>query len=405
MSIVVEDIVAARERIRGQVRTTPCEHSTTLSSLTGADVWFKFENLQFTSSFKERGALNSLLQMDAATRAAGVIAVSAGNHAQAVAYHGQRLAVPTTIVMPRSTPNAKVEQSRVFGANVILEGDDLEQARLFTVDLAAQKQLTLLHPFDDPRVIAGQGTLGLELLEQLAEFDDLVVPVGGGGLMSGVALAVKSARPSVRVTGVQVNRFDAAVQQFNGVAHPAIRAGNTIAEGIAVKAPGPHTWPLLKQHVDHFCAVDESAIEEAVFLLLEIEKTVTEGAGAAGLAALLVNKVRYRGRRVVVVLTGGNVDMLILSSILRRGMVRSHRLARLEVEIPDLPGSLSDLTRLVGESGCNIVELEHQRAFAGSSVRTTQIELEVQLRDQAQLADLLALLEQAGYQAAPLSDL
>lgn len=405
MSIVIDDIVAARARIAGQVRTTPCELSQTLSNLTGAQVWLKFENLQFTSSFKERGALNSLLQMDAATRAAGVIAVSAGNHAQAVAYHGQRLDVPTTIVMPRSTPNAKVEQSRVFGATVLLEGDDLEQARLFTMDLAATKRLTLLHPFDDPRVIAGQGTLGLELLEQLDAFDDLVVPVGGGGLMAGVALAVKSARPDVRITGVQVSRFDAAVQEHNGIENPQIKAGNTIAEGIAVKSPGGYTRPLLNAHVDHFLAVDESAIEEAVFLLLEIEKTVTEGAGAAGLAALFANKDRYRGRRVVVVLTGGNVDMLILSSILRRGMVRSHRLARLEVEIPDLPGSLSELTRLVGDSGCNIVELEHQRAFAGSSVRTTQIELEVQLRDQAQLAALLVLLKKAGYQAAPVSDL
>ena len=405
MSIVVKDIVAARERIAGQIRLTPCEHSSTLSSLTGAQVWLKFENLQFTSSFKERGALNSLLQMDSATRAAGVIAVSAGNHAQAVAYHGQRLGVPTTIVMPRSTPNAKVEQTRVFGAKVLLEGDDLEQARLFTLELAAERKLTLLHPFDDPRVIAGQGTLGLELLEQLDEFDDLVVPVGGGGLMSGVALAVKSARPQVRVTGVQVSRFDAAVQEFNGVARPKIEAGNTIAEGIAVKAPGPHTRPLLKAHVDHFCAVEDSSIEEAVFLLLEIEKTVTEGAGAAGLAALLADKARYKDRRVVVVITGGNVDMLILASILRRGMVRSHRLARLEVEIPDLPGSLSELTKLVGEAGCNIVELEHQRAFAGSTVRTSQIELEVQLRDQAQLAQLLEKLKQAGYQAAPLSDL
>lgn len=404
MSIVVEDIFAAQKRIAGQVRITPCEHSKTLSSLTGAEVWLKFENLQFTASFKERGALNALLQMDTATRAAGVIALSAGNHAQAVAYHGQRLGVPTTIVMPRSTPNAKVEQTRVFGANVLLEGDDLEQARLFTMDLAEQRKLTLLHPFDDPQVIAGQGTLGLELMEQLEHFDDLLIPVGGGGLMSGVALAVKSSRPGVRTTGVQVSRFDAAVQEFNGVAQPLIAAGNTIAEGIAVKAPGPNTRPLLKAHVDHFCAVEESSIEEAVFLLLEVEKTVTEGAGAAGLAALLADKPRYRNRRVVVVITGGNVDMLILSSILRRGMVRSHRLARLEVEIPDLPGSLAELTKLVGESGCNIVELEHQRAFAGSTVRTTQIELEVQLRDQDQLVQLLNRLRQAGYQAAPLSD-
>ena len=258
--------------------------------------------------------------------------------------------------------------------------------------------MTLVHPFDDPNVIAGQGTLGLELMDQLESFDDLVVPVGGGGLLSGTALAVNSQRPDVRITGVQMERYSAAVQAFSGVAQ-SITAGNTVAEGIAVKSPGDVTLPLLKKHVQAMCLVSESSVEQAVFTLLEVEKTVTEGAGAAGLAALIEDPDCYRDRRVVVVLTGGNVDMMILSSILQRGLVRSHRLAKLRVEIADLPGSLGKLTHAIGELGGNIVELEHHRAFAGSTVRATLIELSLQLRGEAELAAMIHALNEMGFSA------
>ena len=397
-SVTVEDVRAARTRIAPQLRVTPCSHSVTLSSITGAEIWLKFENLQFTSSFKERGALNALLLLSDEQKARGVIAVSAGNHAQALAHHGRRLGLPTTIVMPKSTPNAKVEATRVFGAEVILHGDQFDEARSFTEALAVERGMTLVHPFDDPDVIAGQGTLGLELMDQLDSFDDLVVPVGGGGLLSGTALVVNTQRPGVRITGVQMERYSAAAQAFAGE-EQAILAGNTVAEGIAVKSPGQQTLPLLRKHVQAISLVSESSVEQAVFSLLEIEKTVTEGAGAAGLAAVMDSPERFRGRKVVVVLTGGNVDMMILSSILQRGLVRSHRLAKLQVEIADLPGSLGKLTHAIGELGGNIVELEHHRAFAGSTVRATQIELSLQLRGEAELAAMIDALADMGFNA------
>ncbi len=399
--VTLDDVRAARTRIAPQLRVTPCSHSVTLSAITGAEVWLKFENLQFTSSFKERGALNALLLLSSEQRAQGVIAMSAGNHAQAMAHHGQRLGVPTTIVMPGSTPNAKVEATRVFGAEVILHGNEFDEARSFTEALALERGLTLVHPFDDVDVIAGQGTLGLELLDQLVQFDDLVVPVGGGGLLGGTALVVNTLRPEVRITGVQMERYSAAVQAFSGSTE-AIAGGNTVAEGIAVKKPGALTLQLLQKHVQEMILVGESAVEQAVFSLLEIEKTVTEGAGAAGLAAVIENPQRFSGRRVVVVLTGGNVDMMILSSILQRGLVRSHRLAKLQVEIADLPGSLGKLTHAIGELGGNIVELEHNRAFAGSTVRATQIELSLQLRGEAELTAMVEALAKLGFNARPI---
>lgn len=396
--VTLADVYAARERIAAEIRETPCTRSATLSAMTGADVWLKFENLHFTSSFKERGALNALLLLPPELKAKGVVAMSAGNHAQAIAYHGQRLGLPTTIVMPLSTPNAKVEATRVFGAEILLRGDDFDQARLFTETLARERGLTLVHPFDDPDVIAGQGTLGLELADQLAQFDDLIVPVGGGGLLGGTALVLRQLRPELRITGVQMERYSAAVQAFTGCPSPAI-PGNTVAEGIAVKQPGRRTLPLLQANVNAMVCVTEAEVEQAVFTLLEIEKTVTEGAGAAGLAALMADPDRYRGKSVVIVLTGGNVDMMILSSILQRGLVRSHRLAQLQVEIPDLPGALGQLTQAIGDLGGNIVELEHHRAFASSSVRATQIELSLQLRGEAELQALLDALNNMGYEA------
>jgi|TARA_Y100001933_G_C19006115_1_gene566699 threonine dehydratase len=395
----IADIRAARERIAGQVAVTPVAHSVTLSRLTGAEVSLKFENLQFTSSFKERGALNCLLCLTEAERARGVIAMSAGNHAQALAYHGQRLGVPTTIVMPRFTPNAKVAQTRVFQAEVILHGNVFDEARQFTFDLAAERDLTLVHPYDDPRVIAGQGTLGLELLEQCPDMDVVVVPVGGGGLIGGVSSAVKALRPEVRVVGVQVERFAAAYNAYHRLPD-APGAPGTVAEGIAVKSPGANTLPLIERHVDDMLLVSEEQVEQAIFSLTEIEKTVVEGAGAASLAALYAHRRVFEGQRVVLILSGGNIDMMMLSSVLQRGMVRTRRLVRLKVEIPDVPGALADITRVLAELDSNIMEIEHQRAFAGSSVRSTVVELVLQMRGEEQVDQVLAALSAQGYEAS-----
>jgi threonine dehydratase len=395
----LSDIEAARERIAGQVAVTPVDHSATLSKLTGARVFLKFENLQFTSSFKERGALNCLLCLSAEDRARGVIAMSAGNHAQALAYHGQRLGVPTTIVMPRFTPNAKVAQTRVFEAEVILHGNEFDEARRYTLDLARERALTLVHPYDDPRVIAGQGTLGLELLEQSPDLQTVVVPVGGGGLIGGVASAIKARRPEVRVVGVQVERFATAYNRFHGLAD-SVRAPGTVAEGIAVKSPGAHTMPLIERFVDDMLLVSEEQVEQAIFSLMEIEKTVVEGAGAASLAALYAHRTEFQGRNTMLILSGGNIDMMMLSSVLQRGMVRTRRLVRLKVEIPDVPGALADITRVLAELDSNIMEIEHQRAFAGSSVRSTVVELVLQMRGEEQVDQVLAALSAQGYEAS-----
>ncbi len=393
-----DDITAAAQRIQGHVVHTACERSDTLSALLGCDLYIKFENQQFTASFKERGALNCLLTLPEESRAKGVIAMSAGNHAQALAYHGARLGVPTTIVMPRTTPNAKVEQTRVHGAEVLLHGAQFEATRQFTLRLAKERDLTLVHPFDDPQVMAGQGTVGLEIAQQVPEAEIVVVPVGGGGLISGVSVALSHALPQAAIVGVQMARFDGVVRALRGGPKPHKQLG-TVAEGIAVKSPGKLTLPLIKRHVSDMVVVDEDEVEQAIFNLLEIEKTVAEGAGAAALAALLADPARYRGHKVVVVLSGGNIDMMMLSSVLQRGMVRSRRLVRLRVEIPDVPGALGDLTQKIGELDSNIVDIQHQRAFGPSSVRATMVELVLQMRGEEQVDQVLDSLIEAGYDA------
>ena len=393
------DIQAARDRIAGQIVRTACTRSATLSTITGANVFLKFENQQFTASFKERGALNCLSMLAAEERRRGVVAMSAGNHAQALAYHGSRLGIPACIVMPRSTPNVKVQQTRVFGAEVHLRGNTLEETRGHTEELAADRGLILVHPFDDERVIAGQGTVGLEILEQVPDVEAVIVPVGGGGLIGGTALAVKSMVPAVEVVGVQMERFSAAFNRFHGRESEPGPSG-TVAEGIAIKSPGEYSWPLIETFVDGLFLVTETQVEQAIFSLLEIEKTVVEGAGAAPLAALTANAERFRSRNVVLVLSGGNVDMMILSSVLQRGLVRSHRLARLDVEIPDIPGALAELTAVLGALDSNIIDIVHQRAFGGSSVRATVVELVLQMRGEEQVEQLLAALRKRGYEAA-----
>jgi len=397
MTVTLDDIRAARERIGHAVVRTPLAKSETLSAQLGSDIHLKFENQQFTASFKERGALNRLLLLPAAARKRGVVAMSAGNHAQALAYHGRRLGVPVTIVMPRSTPNAKVRQTRVFEADVLLHGNGLAETFEFTQRLAADRDLVLIHPFDDEAVIAGQGTLGLEMLEQAPDLDTLVIPVGGGGLIAGTALAAKALRPSLTVVGVQADRFGAAAALFSGT-EPAPSRPGTVAEGIAVENPGRLTMPIIRNVVDRLVTVSDEAIEDAVFTLLEIEKTVTEGAGAAGLAAVRADPPLAEGKTALV-LTGGNIDMMILSSVLQRGLVRTRRLVRMAVEVPDLPGSLAGITRILSERDSNIVDIVHQRAFGVSTVRTTLVELVLQMRGEEQVDEVLSSLRAAGYDA------
>lgn len=395
-----QDILDAQQRLDGLLIKTPCLHSVTLSALTGANVYLKFENQQFTASFKERGALNCLLQLTQAERSGGVIAMSAGNHAQALAYHGQRLGIPTCIVMPKFTPATKVAQTRIFGAEVVLHGEQFDETRSHALRLAQTRGFTLIHPFDDPRVIAGQGTVALEVLAQVPDMEVMLVPVGGGGLVSGVCLAMHG--QDVDVVGVQMERYAGAADAFHqrtGSAARASKAVGTVAEGIAVKQPGAVTQPIIQKHVSDMLLVTEQQVEQAVFELLEIEKTVVEGAGAAGLAALQAHSSRFAGRNVVVLLTGGNIDMMLLSSIMQRGLVRDQRLVRLMVEMPDVPGGLAKLTTRLAELDCNIVEIDHQRTFDAITAKSTLVELVVQMRGEEQAQQVLVALEQMGFSA------
>ena len=391
------DIQAAAARLQGQVLDTPCVESRTLSQVTGAQVFLKMENLQFTASFKERGACNKLVQLSAEERARGVVAMSAGNHAQGVAFHAQRLGIRAVIVMPRFTPGVKVARTRGFGAEVILHGDTLDAASEHARALAREQGLTFVHPFDDEAIMAGQGTLALEMLAEQPDLDTLVVPIGGGGLISGVATAAKALRPGIRVVGVQTARFPGAVNAITGSAHA--QGASTIAEGIAVSSPGAQCLPLIRQHVDELLLVDEGDIEQAIVMLLEIEKTLSEGAGAAALAALLRYPEQFKGRKVGLVLSGGNIDPMLLAAIIGRGMVRSGRLARIVVSARDVPGSLARVTTLVAEAGANVQEIHHQRAFTLLAAQNVEIEMVLQTRDTAHVQELLARLAAEGLEA------
>ncbi|MEW6695318.1 MAG: threonine ammonia-lyase [Pseudomonadota bacterium] len=389
------DVEAAARRLAGQVLVTPCLESRTLSQITGAQLFLKFENLQYTASFKERGACNKLAQLTPAERARGVIAMSAGNHAQGVAYHAQRLGLRAVIVMPRFTPGVKVERTRGFGAEVVLHGDTLEEARAHARALAAQQGLTFVHPYDDEAVIAGQGTVALEMLHAQPELDMLVVATGGGGLIGGMALAAKTLKPGIEVIGVQTRRFPAMVNAMTGSHWP--QGATTIAEGIAVGAPGERTMALARRYVDDWLLVDEEDIEQAIVMLLEIEKTLVEGAGAAGLAAVLRHPQRFAGRRVGLVLCGGNIDPLLLASIIERGMVRAGRLVRLVVSTRDLPGQLARIASVVAEAGANIDQVQHQRAFTLLAAQNVEIELVLQTRGPQHVQEVLAALRGAGF--------
>ena len=391
------DIQAAAARLQGQVLDTPCVESRTLSQVTGAQVFLKMENLQFTASFKERGACNKLVQLSNEERARGVVAMSAGNHAQGVAFHAQRLGIRAVIVMPRFTPGVKVARTRGFGAEVILHGDTLDAASEHARALAREQGLTFVHPFDDEAIMAGQGTLALEMLAEQPDLDTLVVPIGGGGLISGVATAAQALKSGIRVVGVQTARFPGAVNAITGSAHA--QGASTIAEGIAVSSPGALCLPLIRQHVDELLLVDEGDIEQAIVMLLEIEKTLSEGAGAAALAALLRYPEQFKGRKVGLVLSGGNIDPMLLAAIIGRGMVRSGRLARIVVSARDVPGSLARVTTLVAEAGANVQEIHHQRAFTLLAAQNVEIEMVLQTRDTAHVQELLARLAAEGLEA------
>jgi len=402
MTVTLAHVREAAAAIRGSIVQTPCIVSRTLSGITGAEVWLKFENLQFTAAFKERGALNKLRTLTDAQRAAGVLAVSAGNHAQAVAYHAQRLGVRATIVMPRFTPHIKVERTRGFGAEVILSGETFDEARRAGLGIAAERGATLVHPYDDPLVIAGQGTIALEMLATAPQLETLVVPVGGGGMIAGIAVAAKALQPGIEIVGVETSGFPAVHCALHG--RVATFAGSTIAEGIAVKEPGALTLPIIRAHVADVLLVEDGDIEQAIVQLLEIEKTVVEGAGAAGLAALLRHRDRFRGRKVGVVLSGGNIDPLVLSDIIERGLVRSGRLVRLRVEMRDLPGALARVTACLADANANIEEVHHQRAFTDLPVLSAEVEFVLQTRGPEHVQEIVAALGGAGFKAEVVHD-
>ncbi len=397
LPVTLDDVRTAAETIRGAVRVTPTAHSETLSSITGARVWLKFENLQFTGAFKERGARNFLAHLPANSRANGVVAASAGNHAQGVAHHARLLGIPATIVMPADTPFAKVSNTAYHGARVVLEGPNYAAALECAIRLVHETGATLVPAFDDARIIAGQGTAGLELLEQTATtpLDTIVVPIGGGGLISGIAVAVKALRPEVRVVGVQAEGYAGMLHALDR--SPAATGGPTIAEGIAVAAPGALTRRFVAELVDEIVVVSERRIEEAIALGAEIEKTILEGAGAAGLAALLEHPALFRDQNVGIVLSGGNIDARMLASVLLRALARSSRLVRLQIELPDRPGVLATVARIVGDLKANIVDVEHRRDLPGVALKSVRLDLSVETRDRAHADEIVNALEAGGF--------
>ena len=387
--VTIDDVRAAAERIAGEVERTPSAHSRTLSAVLGTDVVVKFENLQFTAAFKERGALNKLLSLSEAERRCGVVAMSAGNHAQAVARHATRLGIDATIVMPANTPFVKVHRTEVLGARVVLHGDGLGEAFEEAERIQAEGRV-FVHPYDDPAVIAGQGTVALELLEDHPDLDALLIPTGGGGLIAGMAIVARALRPGMTVIGAQSDRWPSMLAATTGADLPV--GGPTIAEGIAVPTAGVLTQAIVSTHVDRIVTVTDESVEEAMNLLLEIEKVVVEGAGAAGIAALLEHRDLLPGRHVGVVLTGGNVDPRLLASVIMRGLVRSGRLTRLQIQIPDQPGVLGRVTTIVGQAGANIVEIVHDRMFLDVPARSAELEVVMETYDHDHVQRVIAAL-------------
>ena len=389
--------------IKPATMRTPTVHAARLSLHLGIDLYLKLENLQHTNAFKARGALAKLLTLSQAERAAGVIACSAGNHAQGVAYHANRLGIPATIVMPEGTPFNKVKRTKDFGAEVVLHGTGFDQSVQFTNDLAAEKGMTFVHPFDDPVVAAGQGTVALEMLEDQPDLDVIVVPIGGGGLMAGMAVAAKSMKPDVQMIGAQAACFDAVKAQFEGA--ETHFGGSTLAEGIAVRTPSPANMAVIAAHVDRVEVASEAEIEAAVFDLLSYEKIVAEGAPGAGLAVIAKHAADLRGKKVGLVICGGNIDSRLLSTLILRGLVRDGRITRLTFEIDDRPGQLSEISRIIGEAGANVVEVIHQRMMQSVSLKQAELEIVIEARDMAHVRETVGQLRDAGFNVRSDSDL
>ncbi|MEM8919078.1 MAG: threonine ammonia-lyase [Pseudomonadota bacterium] len=389
------DVQAAQDRIRDRIVQTPTLKSLTLSKLAGAEVWLKFENLQFTAAYKERGALNALLLMEEDKRQAGVIAASAGNHAQGLAYNARNLGIPATIVMPSTTPMVKVEQTRGHGAEIVIHGGNYDESYAHAMELAEQRGLTYIHAFDDPHVAAGQGTVAIEMLEAVPELDRLIIPIGGGGLFSGMATAAHAIKPGIKMTGVQAALYPSMYGKLTG--QSVSPGGDTLAEGIAVRNPSEFTAAIIEKHVDEILLVGEAQLEGAVSLLLQIEKTVVEGAGAAGLAALLANRDKFAGEKVGLVLCGGNIDTRLLANVLLRDLARSGRLARLRLHLRDQPGALYNVVREFAEHEVNIIEVYHQRVFTNLPAKGLITDIECEAKDREQLERLIAALNKSGY--------
>ncbi|MES2683264.1 MAG: threonine ammonia-lyase [Pseudomonadota bacterium] len=397
MSVTFSDITAAAARLKGQIERTPCTYSHVLSRITGADVWLKFENFQFTASFKERGAFNKISSLSDAERAAGVVAVSAGNHAQGVAYHATRLGIKSVIVMPENTPFTKVRNTRELGGEVILKGETLaDAAEYMQAEYIAKQGMTLVHPYDDALIVAGQGTVALEMLEDAPQIDTLVVPIGGGGLIGGMAIAAHGINPEVRLVGVESAGYPSAYAALQNDLS-LVTGGATIAEGIAVKYIGQLPLAIIREHVADLMRVEESAIERAIGLLANVEKVVAEGAGAAGLAALLTDPARFKGRKVGLVICGGNIDTRLFASVLMRQLVHEQRLISLSIEIEDRPGFLARVAGRIGESGGNIIQVHHERLHAGTHAKRATLEALVEAQDEAHAAVIAADLSAAGF--------
>lgn len=394
--LTADDVRAAAKRIAGKVVRTPTMHSTTLSAITGAEIWLKFENLQFTAAYKERGALNALLLLSEERKKRGVIAASAGNHSQGLSYHGTRLGVPVTIVMPRTTPMVKVMQTESVGGKVVLEGESFDEAYAHACKLETELGLTFIHPFDDPAVAAGQGTVALEMLEDVPQLDTLVLPIGGGGLASGMGTIARDINPDIALIGVEAQLYPSMYNLLKGTSLPI--GGDTLAEGIAVFAPGHFTSKVLRGMLDDFLLVSESRIEASLALLLQIEKTLVEGAGATGLGAVIDNRELFAGKNVGIVLSGGNIDTRLLANVLLRDLARSGRLARLKIGLQDRAGALFKVSKVFHEHNVNIIEVWHQRIFTHLPAKGLVTEIECEARDREQLEVLIAALRREGYE-------
>ncbi|MGZ6050388.1 MAG: threonine ammonia-lyase [Phenylobacterium sp.] len=397
MTLAFDDILAAKDRLQGHIERTPCRRSRTLSEITGADVWVKFENLQFTAAYKERGALNKLLQLTEAEKKRGVIAASAGNHSQGLAYHAARLGIPVTIVMPRQTPFVKVQQTRAHGAEVVIEGEGYDEASAFAMKLRDDRDLVFVHPFNDLDVMAGQGTVALEMLEDAPDLEILPIPIGGGGLIAGMATAAKHVKPDIKIVGLEPAMYPSFTARMRGVNAGVTTGGATIAEGIAVKQVGDLSYSVVRPLVDEVVLIEEPFFERAVALYCNVEKTVTEGAGAGSLAALLAYPDKCRGKSCGLVITGGNIDTRLLASVLTRELVREQRIVSLRIIGDDRPGLLGTVSAIIGRMGANIIEVAHNRLALDVPAKGAEFDILIETRDAQHTQEIMDALREAGY--------